>query len=96
MAVGTFVNLDCEQSEDSGFQGLDCESFVSGTWILLSLSCILDSPPLPHPPPPPHTKKILPAWLKAYFLLLRKAPAQHFRPALYWSRIVAKRASNCL
>ena len=46
--------------------------------------------------PPPHTKKILPAWLKAYFLLLRKAPAQHFRPALYWSRIVAKRASNCL
>ena len=47
MAVGTFVNLDCEQSEDSGFQGLDCGFFVSGTWILLSLSCILDSPPPP-------------------------------------------------
>ena len=54
MAVGTFVNLDCEQSEDSGFQGLDCGSFVSGTWILLSLSCILDSPP---PPPHPTPKK---------------------------------------
>ena len=46
MAVGTFVNLDCKESEDSGFripdsgfQGLDSGFFVDGAWILVSSNC---------------------------------------------------------